>query len=232
MTGQKFWPVIAKDCASETRPSTPPALMRMPNRCSDQDDPLRRVETTADRPLSPLLRIGAALAVTGVQATRRCKRPPNPMACGQRGFFDRSWPNGRRLWSGSDRQRGWLSHSRSKALLYDGTATRLREGRCLVRDSITYYQLCSIEGGTLRAPAGEADDRSDAFALAIAAIDQTPRGGSRCSCERGARRSRSGRVRRLRRGRRPVGPAGRVGKPHAESCGPPGPGGPAGRRRA
>src|SRR5262245_10684366 len=55
-----------------------------------------------------------------------------------------------------------------KALLYDGPATRLREGRCLVRELSTHYQLCAIEGGTLRAPAGEADDRSDAFALAIA----------------------------------------------------------------
>ena len=78
--------------------------------------------------------------------------------------------------SSHDRHRGWLSHSRGKALLYDGAATRLREGRCLIRDPATYYQLCSIEGGTLRAPSGEADDRSDAFALAIAAIDQTPRG--------------------------------------------------------
>jgi hypothetical protein len=65
---------------------------------------------------------------------------------------------------------------RGKALLYDGAATRLREGRCLIRGPMTYFQLCAIEGGTLRAPAGEADDRSDAFALAIAAIDQTPRG--------------------------------------------------------
>jgi hypothetical protein len=46
----------------------------------------------------------------------------------------------------------------------------------LIRDPATYYRLCAIEGGTLRAPAGEADDRADAFALAIAAIDQTPRG--------------------------------------------------------
>jgi hypothetical protein len=78
--------------------------------------------------------------------------------------------------NGHDRHRGWLSHSRGKALLYDGAATRLREGRCLIRDPATYFQLCSIEGGTLRAPVGEADDRADAFALAIAAIDQTPRG--------------------------------------------------------
>jgi hypothetical protein len=49
--------------------------------------------------------------------------------------------------------------------------TRLREGRCLVRDPATYYQLCAVEGGTLRAPAGEADDIADALALAIAAID-------------------------------------------------------------
>jgi hypothetical protein len=46
----------------------------------------------------------------------------------------------------------------------------------LIREPVTYYQLCSIEGGTLRAPAGEADDRADALALAVAAIDQTPRG--------------------------------------------------------
>ena len=77
---------------------------------------------------------------------------------------------------GHDRHPGWLSHSRGKALLYDGAATRLRERRCLSCDPITYYQLCNIEGGTQRAPAGEADDRADALALALAAIDQTPRG--------------------------------------------------------
>jgi hypothetical protein len=32
------------------------------------------------------------------------------------------------------------------------------------------------KGGALRASAGEQDDRSDAIALAIAAIDQTPPG--------------------------------------------------------
>jgi hypothetical protein len=78
--------------------------------------------------------------------------------------------------SGHDGHRGWLSHSRGKALLYDGAATRLQEGQCLVRHPITYFQLCAIEGATLRAPAGEADDRSHALALAIAAIDQPPRG--------------------------------------------------------
>src|SRR5262249_44149571 len=58
--------------------------------------------------------------------------------------------------------------------------------RRLTRDPITYSQLGGIERGTLRAPAGESDNRADAMALAIAAIDQALRGGARriCECER------------------------------------------------
>jgi hypothetical protein len=97
---------------------------------------------------------------------RRFQARLNDLRRDARGMFVLSSP---------DRQRGWLSHNRGKALLYDGAATRLQERRCMIRDPATYYQLCSIEGGTLRAPAGEADDRADALSLTIAAINQTPR---------------------------------------------------------
>ena len=77
---------------------------------------------------------------------------------------------------GDDGRPGWQESSRTKALLYTGAATRLREGRCVIRDERTFCQLCSVEGATLKAPDGEHDDRAVAYCLALAAIDQVPRG--------------------------------------------------------
>jgi hypothetical protein len=71
--------------------------------------------------------------------------------------------------AGHDGNEGWLSSSRGKALLYDLTANALRERRALLHSAATCTQLARIEGSTLRAPEGEADDRADAFALACAA---------------------------------------------------------------
>jgi hypothetical protein len=71
---------------------------------------------------------------------------------------------------GLDDGEGWLSSTRGKALLYDAAADAFREGRTVLHSFATFTQLSSIEGASLRAPAGEADDRADAYALACAAI--------------------------------------------------------------
>jgi hypothetical protein len=75
----------------------------------------------------------------------------------------------RRL-SGHDHKPGWLSSSKGKALLYDGCADAFRDGEVTLHSLATYVQLASIEGATLRAPEGDADDRADAFALGCMAL--------------------------------------------------------------
>jgi hypothetical protein len=75
----------------------------------------------------------------------------------------------RRL-TGHDGKQGWLSNSKGKALLYDATADRFREGRTRLHSFATYVQLASIDGSSLRAPEGEHDDRAVAYALACLAM--------------------------------------------------------------
>jgi len=71
---------------------------------------------------------------------------------------------------GLDGKPGWLSNAKGKVLLYDWTADCLRDGACGVADEETAVQLASLEAATLLAPAGEHEDRADAFALALAAL--------------------------------------------------------------
>ena len=73
-----------------------------------------------------------------------------------------------RLW-GHDRSEGWLSNSKGKALLYDGTADAFRNRETVLHSFATFNQLASIEGSSLRAPEGEPDDRAVAYALACVA---------------------------------------------------------------
>src|SRR5262249_34825010 len=76
-----------------------------------------------------------------------------------------------RLWPmlGHDGKPGWLSNSKGKALLYDAAADDFREGQTVLHSFATFVQLTSIEGSSLRAPEGEADDRADSYALACQA---------------------------------------------------------------
>lgn len=67
---------------------------------------------------------------------------------------------------GRDEKPGWLSSSLGKALLYGACADVLRAANARIVTFETYLQLASIEGATLRAPAGEHDDRADSYALA------------------------------------------------------------------
>ena len=70
--------------------------------------------------------------------------------------------------TGPDGKEGWLTSALSKARLYDTLADQLRAGEVQLHALATYLELASIEGSTLRAPDGQADDRAVAFALAAA----------------------------------------------------------------
>ncbi len=71
-----------------------------------------------------------------------------------------------RVLDGADGRPGWHSTSLGKAMLYDALAEAFRGSAVELHSFAAYVQLASIEGGTLRAPEGEHDDRADAFALA------------------------------------------------------------------
>lgn len=76
------------------------------------------------------------------------------------------------LLTGHDGNTGWLSSPLGKVILYDKLTEYYRagaQGRTKMLHSFaTYTQLASIEGNTLRAPAGEHDDLADSYALAHA----------------------------------------------------------------
>jgi hypothetical protein len=78
--------------------------------------------------------------------------------------------SGVRCLAGLDGKAGWLESGKSKPLAFDAMADALREGATLVRDAGTRDQLASIEGASLRAPAGQHDDRALAHVLALAAL--------------------------------------------------------------
>lgn len=71
-----------------------------------------------------------------------------------------------RVLSGYDGREGWLSSQLGKSLLYDAAADAFRDKDTLMHSFPANLQLASIEGSTLRAPEGQADDRADAYALA------------------------------------------------------------------
>lgn len=65
---------------------------------------------------------------------------------------------------------GWLSSEKGKVVMYTEGAERIRDRRCIIHDEKTYRELQSIERNTLRAPANQHDDCSDAFVLALCAV--------------------------------------------------------------
>lgn len=71
-----------------------------------------------------------------------------------------------RLARGRDKRPGWQSSALGKTILYDALAEALRDGDLLLHSLATFTQAASIEGSSLRAPEGQADDRADALALA------------------------------------------------------------------
>jgi len=78
----------------------------------------------------------------------------------------------RRL-KGWDGHEGWLSNSKGKALLYANCADAFRDRTTVLHSFMTFTQLASIEGSTLRAPEGERDDRADSYALGLAGDSTT-----------------------------------------------------------
>lgn len=70
------------------------------------------------------------------------------------------------LLMGLDDKKGWLETERSKVMAYDKAADYLRAGNAGVHGLETFTQLASVEGGTLKAPEGEHDDRAMAYVLA------------------------------------------------------------------
>lgn len=68
---------------------------------------------------------------------------------------------------GFDNKPGWHSTTSGKVRLYDATADAFRNEETILHSFMTYTQLQSIEGATLRAPDNELDDRADAYALAL-----------------------------------------------------------------
>jgi hypothetical protein len=71
---------------------------------------------------------------------------------------------------GPDERPGWLSSPKGKALLYATCAEAFRDRETQLHSFSTYTQLCSIDGGTLKAPDGQNDDRADSYALALQGI--------------------------------------------------------------
>jgi hypothetical protein len=68
-------------------------------------------------------------------------------------------------------KRGWMSSKLGKALLYTEAADHFKQNAetktIVLHSEASWHQLSSIEGATLRAPDGMADDRADAYALAV-----------------------------------------------------------------
>lgn len=67
---------------------------------------------------------------------------------------------------GPDGKVGWLTNSLGKALMYDACAETFRTKDTVLHSFATYTQISSIEGASLSAPQGEADDRATSYALA------------------------------------------------------------------
>jgi hypothetical protein len=76
---------------------------------------------------------------------------------------------------GQDQKPGWLSNTLGKALLYSSATDCFQNRGTILHSFATLYQLASIDGSTLRAPVGQADDRADAYALACVAMLQLKR---------------------------------------------------------
>ena len=72
---------------------------------------------------------------------------------------------------GRDHEPGWLTTGASKAQAFAHAVAALRDRALIIHDEITYWQLASIDGGTMRAPQGQHDDRAMACILALAAVE-------------------------------------------------------------
>lgn len=76
------------------------------------------------------------------------------------------------IYAGSDGNYGWLTTTRSKAAMYANAADSFREKATRIRSPETYFQICDVEGKTLKAPKEAFDDRAVSFCLALLAVVQ------------------------------------------------------------
>lgn len=74
----------------------------------------------------------------------------------------------RRLY-GHDGKEGWMSSTLGKTKMYDQCAEAFRNKEVTLHSFVTFTQLSSIDGSTLRASEGQQDDRADALALTVSA---------------------------------------------------------------
>jgi hypothetical protein len=82
--------------------------------------------------------------------------------------------HGATLLCGRDGREGWMSSTLGKVAMYDAAAQACKNKDVVIHSFVTFTQLASIDGSTLRAPEGQHDDLADAFALACAARLQMP----------------------------------------------------------
>jgi hypothetical protein len=68
--------------------------------------------------------------------------------------------------NGFDGRPGWHNTTKGKALLYTHCTKVIQEKDVIIHSFLTYQQLASIVGSTLKAPEHEHDDRATSFALA------------------------------------------------------------------
>ncbi|MCX6048804.1 MAG: hypothetical protein NT075_27200 [Chloroflexi bacterium] len=71
-----------------------------------------------------------------------------------------------RILKGRDKRDGVVETVLGKVLLYDTLTQAVKDENLLIHCFDTYLQVAGIEGATLRAMAGEHDDRADALAVA------------------------------------------------------------------
>ena len=71
-----------------------------------------------------------------------------------------------RILKGRDKRDGVVETVLGKVLLYDALTQAVKDENLMIHSFDTYLQVAGIEGATLRAMVGEADDRADALAVA------------------------------------------------------------------
>lgn len=76
--------------------------------------------------------------------------------------------------TGSDGDPGWQTNSKSKAMMWSLCADIFRDGDTTIHSQETFFQICDIEGATLKAPKGAFDDRAVSFCLALLALSAEP----------------------------------------------------------
>jgi len=74
------------------------------------------------------------------------------------------------LLAGLDGHAGWHTNAKSKAEMYSTSAEVFKTKATVVHSEETFFQLCGVDGSTLRAPDGEYDDLATSYALALQAL--------------------------------------------------------------